>query len=145
MEMTKREYAEVIVSIIGGEIQEVEKANGVKMLGIIRREEGSNISPTAYVDEFYRDGVDPVFAAQRIDSLLIANSRNNFDVTMFTDFEKVKPNLRARLYNSKTNAEVFMSAEKYGFDDLIIIPYILVKSDFDGQAASKVNKSMLNS
>ena len=49
-----RDYAEEIASIVGGEVVEIEKANGVKYTGITIREEGATITPNIYVDDFYK-------------------------------------------------------------------------------------------
>ena len=139
--MTKREYGEAIVAIIGGSLQEVEKANGVKYLGITRGTDGSNIAPTVYVDEFYRDGASVEFAAERIDATLKANERNGFPTEKLLNYEFVKPRLVARLYNKATKADVKRSAKGYGFSDLIIVPYIDITDLMPG-AYSRVSAPM---
>ena len=144
MEMTKREYADKVAELIGGEVVETEKANGVKMLGIVKRNDGSNVSPTAYVDEFYRDETDVEFAAERINQLIEMNSRSSINVEDFKSWEKMKPLLRIRLYNQNTNSDVRESAEQYGFDDLVLIPYINLTEDFDGgQGSIKVTNQLI--
>ena len=140
--MTKREYAEAIVAIIGGEVVEVEKANGIKLTGITRKSEGSNIAPTVYVDEYFRDNATVEFAAERLDALIKANERPDFDTTVFNDFDKAKGRLRARLYNQKTNTDLYKSAEEYGFPDLIIIPYLFINEIEEGVAGAKVTKAL---
>lgn len=143
MNITKREYAQTIANLIGGEVNEVEKTNGIKLTGVLKREEGSNCAPTVYIDTFYDDGVSVDDAVRKVRELLEQNSGKNVDLTTFTDWEKVKPQLRARLYNEKTNSEVRKSANEYGFDDLVIIPYIIIKNFTDGVAGAKVTNQML--
>ena len=33
--MTKQEFAEQLADMVGGKVQEVERANGIKLMGII--------------------------------------------------------------------------------------------------------------
>lgn len=140
--MTKREYAEEIANIIGGEVTEVEKANGIIMTGILKRFEGSNISPTVYIDADYAEGKSIDEAAQRVSDIIEANKQANFDVNMLTDYSKAKPLLKARLYNKKTTAEVKRSARSYGFSDLIITPYIDL-NDYMPGATTKITKQLI--
>lgn len=138
MEMSKREYAEMIVNLINesedfegvrAEAREVSKPNGVKLIGIALTEEGCNASPTIYVDEMYdrdvnvEDAVEDVMRAYYKGKL---TGNINFDWLM--DYEKVKDKLVACLYNA-SNAEAFpvnRTAKRYGFEDLIITARIKV-------------------
>lgn len=142
--MTKREYAQEIAEQINGKVVEVEKANGIVQTGVTRQEEGSNISANVYIDKMYEDEMSIDEAAEAVDKILKENRMANIEITQFTDYEQVRPMLRARLYNNKTKAEVYKSAKGYGFDDLIIVPYINVKSTgFAGIAGAKVTKTLL--
>ena len=66
-----------------------------------------------------------------------------FNMDWIYEYENVKTKLRARLYNKKTEAEVKMSAKTYGFDDLIIVPYIELDMKEMGSGAIKVTNKML--
>lgn len=127
--MTKREYAEQIVNMIGGEVIEVEKANGLVFTGINRRTEGSNIAPTVYIDNMYDTNMDVTLAAQKVDGILIQHQTVQIDVNDLSDWNTTKSKLRARLYNSSTHADIKRSAKAYGFNDLIIIPYVTIDSE----------------
>lgn len=142
--MTKREYAEAIVAIIGGQVREVEK-NGVIFTGITMTPEGKNIGATAYVDTYYDREIPVDVAAKEItDALTKANMRVAFDINSIMDWVQVKENLTVRLYNKATNAEVKRSAGQYGFDDLIIVPVIMVDIDGDTDGSIKVTSRMLD-
>lgn len=142
--MTKMKYATEIANAIGGKVVEVEKANGIVQTGVTRQEEGSNISANVYIDKMYEDEMSIDEAAEAVDKILKENRMANIEMTQFTDYEQVRPMLRARLYNNRTKAEVYKSAKGYGFDDLIIVPYINVKSTgFAGIAGAKVTKALL--
>lgn len=143
MEMTKREFAEKVAEMIGGKVIEVKKANGIVLTGINKAFEGENIMPNIYIDEFYRDGADVEFTAKRVEELINKNRRGNVNMDILKNFEMAKEKLIARLYNKKTNAEVYKSAEEYGFDDLIIIPYIDM-TDVIETGYARVSESMFN-
>lgn len=126
MKMSKREYAEAIArEINGAEVREVEKANGIIFTGIAVKYENNNVSPTCYIDKMYENEVSIENAVTQIKEQ--ADAQNiKLDISWIYNWENVKERLTVRLYNEATKAEIFRSAKKYGFDDLIIIPYINV-------------------
>ncbi len=122
--MTKREYAEAIAKEINGaEVKEIEKANGVVRIGITVSPE-NGIAPVVYIDNAYEDGKEIEEVVDMVNAMISANGNVNIDMNMLTEFENVKDKIRARLYSNETKAEVFKSAKEYGFEDLILVPYI---------------------
>ena len=141
--MTKREYADAVAAIVNGEVKEVNKTNGKKMIGISPKGDMA-IRPIVYIDEMYDCDVSVENAAENVEDMFVkhADVGQDFDPNNVGDFDKMRPLLRARLYNEKTVAEVFESAKLFGFDDLIIIPYL--EFMFKGQDAGiKVNNQLL--
>lgn len=141
--MTIKEYATAIAATINNAIvQDVEKGNGVIYTGIVVKTE-TNLSPTVYVDAYYEEDLPVEEAREKILKVLNANKvTTNFDTNMVTDYESVKPMLRARLYNKATKADVYRKAKD--FDGLIIIPYIeLDENLFGGKASIKVTDGLL--
>ena len=139
--MTKMEYAKTIAELINGEVKEVEKENGIIYTGVTKKSV-TNISPIIYIDNLYENGVDVLDASKKVEEK-IKQSNVSFDIDFINDYEKAKPRLQARLYNNKTNVEVSKSAERYGFDDLIIVPILIVSEDDDGTATTKVTRDLL--
>lgn len=121
--MTKREYAQAIAELINGEMIEVEKANGVKMIGVTKKD-GSNIRPNVYIDKMYKDKLSIREAAEMVEKIYEETPKIGMDVEIVKDWDQMKGRLKARLYNRKTNADIYRSAKEYGFEDFIIIPYI---------------------
>lgn len=140
--MTKMEYAEAIAELVGGKVNEVNKANGIKMVGITRHGE-SNISPNVYIDWMYDDNMSVEEGAKYVSDTLLSIKVDNFDVDNLLNFDKVKPMLRARLYNSSTQAEVYKPADEYGYEGLIIVPVIKVEG-FDCEASTAVKWHMID-
>lgn len=139
-------YANEVVKslgIDGAEVKEIEKANGIKMVGIVIPVEGSNMAPTIYINQMKENGLTPAEAATEVLRIYDNSKESSVDVDFITDFEKVKSMLRARLYNEKTKADVYKSANEYGFDDLIIVPYINLGKIGSTEGAVKVTSDLM--
>lgn len=138
------EYAQEVAQKVNGEVQITEKANRVKATGIIIRTEESPIAPVIYIDNLYERGLSTDQAADEVLKVYAKHNNPSINLDMITDYEKVKPLLRARLYNSRTNAPVFKSAKEYGFADLIIIPYIAnIMQTESGTGSIKITRELL--
>ena len=131
-----KEFAnEVAAQIKNAEVTEVEKANGVIYTGLVVRN-GGEVSATIYVDGMYERGYSVPEAVEKVNSILEEAGDKHFDIEKFMDYEGyVKANLRARLYNKATNAEIKRTAAFFGFEDLIIVPYVNVSME-DGELGS---------
>lgn len=144
-EMKYRIYAEEVARIIGdnAEVYVAEKANGVRKTGI-RLKLDEHINPTLYINELFDHDVPVEEAAERIKEMADEAMENvkDFSLPNIEEYEAIKSNLKVRLYNRATKADVQMSAAKYGFDDLILVPVIdeIVKG-----GSVKVTSSMLSS
>ncbi len=132
--MTIKEYAEEVRKLVEQlipnatvTVMEIPKNNGVIYTGVNVRGKGSNLAPTLYLDSQYESNVAPGDAAQNIlDFITKDKSTRNVDMNFLMNFENVKEKLRAKLLNASNKVEVFRSAKRYGFDDLIIVPYVTV-------------------
>lgn len=59
-------------------------------------------------------------------------------------YEDIKGLIKTRLYGKDKEADVFKSAEEYGFEDLILVPYIEYGITEDGVLESiRINKDIL--
>ena len=134
--MTKQEFAQAIATNVNGEVREVEKANGVIMTGIIAG--SGSVRPTIYVDDMYADGLSIDDASAKVAD--IANRQAPvFDPDDFSNWDMMRPLLRARLYNMATRADVSRPAPA-PFNDLIIIPYV----ELGENMSFKVTADILN-
>lgn len=123
--MEIREYAEKIASYISGAtVTEIVKNNNVKKVGIVV-DMGSKVYPTIYVDEYYKKNISIEEAVIIIQDILIKHSEDEIDdYAKLMDYEYVKPLLKARLVSNKNEQYAGISAKKYGYDDLKIVPVI---------------------
>ena len=63
---------------------------------------------------------------------------------LFADYEDIKDKVGVRLLPASVQTDVYVSAAEYGFEDLILVPYVLdlCKMD-DGTANARVTNSLL--
>ena len=139
------EFANEVAANIGNaEVREIEKANGVIYTGIVVRQDES-VAATVYVDDMYEKGYSVPAAVAEVNNILKNSGEKHFDTERFMDYEGyVKANLRARLYNKATNAEVKRTAAFFGFEDLIIVPYVNVSMHDGTRGSVKVKKELLD-
>ena len=136
--------ANEVAEVIGNaEVKVVEKANGVSLVGIIVRDDESNVAPTVYIDEMVEDGYTVNEIAEKVKRIAEEHKVPSMDIGVVTDWDFAKTHLRARLYNKSTSAEISKSAKEYGFDDLIIVPYLEL-GDIFKDGAVKVTQSLFD-
>lgn len=115
------------------EIHEIPKNNSLMRTGILIREEGRNIAPTIYLEEFfdeYRNGKpfnEICRTIQRIHTE--SNPPGNFDVNAITDFAAVKNKICYRLVNAERNAAMLREAPHRLWQDLAVVYYIVLSKD----------------
>lgn len=123
--MNKMEYAMEIAKIVNGDVAEVDKMNGVKLIGI-RIKNDNNITPTIYIDQMYDEDLSVYEAAEKIKEVYSKTKIPQVDLSIIENFEKAKDHLRARLVNGTLNL-TFYDVSKVApepFDDLLIVPYL---------------------
>ena len=142
--MEKRVYAEEIaMRIEGATVAEVDKANGIILTGIAVPI-AENVKANVYIDSMYDIDMTIDEAVAEINHIVEERKKHNPvpDMSCFSNFDKMKGHLKARLYNKATVAEVSKSASEYGFDDLIIVPYLEITLN-GGYGAIKVLENHL--
>lgn len=124
MRMTKRDYANTIANAVNGEVKEVTKTNGIVQTGIQVPIDGS-VAPVVYIDDAYENETPVEEVVEYINSIIERSKGMELNLDVM-DYNIIKSNICLRLLNASNaeNYEVYESAEKYGFDDLIIVPYV---------------------
>ena len=124
-------------------IKPVTKNNGVKLTSLTILRKDRNTHPTIYLESFYEryeNGED----FDKLIKLMLEfeeNSRLNFefDVSNFTDFEKVKDNIYYRIVNYEANLEVMESVPHTKFLDLAKVYYVVVRDENYGEGSILIN------
>lgn len=125
-----REYAEKVSSVIEGtEVIVVSKSNGGSRVGIVYA--GHKGSPVVYTNSMCDEGVSIEDASERVRDLLNTHQIDGDGIIeTLRDWERVKPQLRARVFNvDKHNCEVYETAPYLGFTefkDWVVTPYVFI-------------------
>lgn len=127
-------------------IQEVLKTN-VKRDGLTILEEGTNISPTIYLEAYYKrllNGEDISIITDEILALYekakLDSNQSSFDVSFVTDFQQIKGKLFVKLINRHLNKELLSDVPfAYFLDDFAIVPYVVVNMLEEGTASFRVH------
>lgn len=113
------------------DIREVYKNNNVALTGLmVHPENGNNISPTIYLDDYYKkyqNGTNMNGVLEDMADIIASNTPNvNIDTELFTNWENIKERIYPRLSAIKGNEEYLKNKVYTPVDDLAVTYYILV-------------------
>lgn len=129
--------------------QPVVKNNDRRLTGCVIEQTDSNISPTIYIDDLYKDiqsGLIEVDEAiERIAKAFNEHSELfKFDVKSFTEWERVKEHIVMRLVSRDRNSELLQDVPSIGIegmDDLAVIFTFLTEISGEGQGTITIRNS----
>lgn len=128
---------------------QVYKNNGVLLQGVCALEQGKNIAPTVYLNDFYekyKQGVSFGEIISKIVQFMESNRvANNLNVDFFMDYEKVKKKLVLRLINRKQNEELLKQVPYLKFKDLAIVCHCILMTEEIGTGSILIHKHHLES
>jgi len=109
----------------------VTKNNGVELDSVMIIKEDCNISPTIYLEGFWNRYLVGRNIEDIIQDILAAYGENalaeDFDLSLFTDFEKVKNRIVYKVINYEKNMELLKGVPHYRYLDLAVVFYCLVE------------------
>lgn len=129
-------------------IQKVLKTN-VKLDGLTILQNGKNISPTIYLDSFYKDLENGVSLDDVVSEILRTYSEAkihpwHFELTSICDFSCVKDRLYVQLVNRHSNKELLQNIPHSLFlDDFAVIVRCTVDLTAEGNASFLVQNNHL--
>lgn len=109
----------------------------------------ANIAPIIYIDVFFEKKFSVEETADNVIKVYKEyKDCGGLDVNEVTanlkDWNYVSKNLEVRLLPKTFKADVFVSAEKFGFDDLILVPYIKVGKQDNNVLTTQVRQVLLS-
>ncbi len=131
------------------EIHKNTKNNGRKRVGLVIKEEGINIAPAIYLEEFY----DKWTLADNLEGIVdeIMSIQNevkleqSFDSDFLKNYELVKEKLAFKVVHYEKNQNLLNELPHVKFLDLAIVFYVLVDENEKGIATMVVRNSHKNS
>ena len=129
------------------EILQVTKNNARMLTGIVIHEEGHNIAPTIYLDDFleqYRSGKPLDEICQTIEEIhQRTNPGRNIDTSSITSFSAAKEKICYKLVNAKKNSALLQNVPHRLWQDLAVVYYISMPLEsVDGFSSIMVENRM---
>lgn len=125
----------------------IYKNNGLLLQGVCVLEQGMNIAPTVYLNDFlagYEDGETFGEIVRKIVQIIEKNKvAKQLDVDFFMDYEQVKKKLVLRLINRAKNVELLKQVPYLEFEDLAIICHCVMITEEIGNGSILIYKQHL--
>ncbi|SHJ03957.1 DUF5688 family protein [Parasporobacterium paucivorans] len=142
---------ENVTRVLGEEcrviIRKVLKNNDVELDGLTIYENGSIISPTIYLNEYYEEygqGRPPGnIIAEILDLYDVHKDKMDFDVDIFKDFDKVKDKIVYKLINAVQNNKLLSDVPFIPLLDLAVVFYYIFDSTESGNSTAMIHNSHL--
>lgn len=140
---------QIIFEDIKVSVTSVEKNNGVILDGLVFFNPQKNLSPTIYINGYYEQYLDGQKLEDIVDTIARIYRDNlpekNYDVTFYTDWQKVKNNIAYCLVNYEKNIDLLLNVPHLRFLDFAIVFRYLAKYDINGTATILVKNEHLKS
>ncbi len=130
-------------------IQQIHRNNGELLDGLVILENSANISPAIYLNRYYVDLKQGRSFREIYQRILDCYRKNRtdqrIDVRFFTDFERIRPRIAAKLIHREKNmGSLSENVPHIPFLDLAIVFYCLFPVDSDiGNATILLDRSHL--
>lgn len=129
-------------------IQDIIKNNDTHLDGLTILSPRHNISPTIYLDYYFRQYEKGRSLSDISQDILSAYQENcpsgHIDISFFTDYDKVKNQIIFKLINYDRNKELLKDVPHYRFLDLAIVFNCLLESDSTGNATILIHHRHLD-
>ena len=126
----------------------VTKNNATRKDALIIRRKGQNIAPNLYLESFYREFQDGMTIEDIVDQVMTIEKNckrpDFFSLDDFSDYEKVKNKIYARLVRRDLNVELLHKAPHRDVMDLAVVYYVLHSSEQYGMATTVVLSDFLS-
>lgn len=130
---------EGIANNIKVNIHAVLKNNGTIRQGLTLKENGINISPTIYLEEYYQRLLNGDTVEEIADDILRLYGAVRFDHSMDADFmkdyKKIKGHIVYRLINKEANDKLLEEVPHKDYLDLAIVYYLMLDISSYGMAS----------
>ncbi|MGO5051216.1 DUF5688 family protein [Lachnospiraceae bacterium LCP25S3_G4] len=124
-----------------------KKNNGTIREGLVVMEEGINISPTIYLEEFYERFCEGNSLEDIVNSILAlygeVKLQHAWEGEFLRDFSKAKQNIAYRIINFEDNKELLKDIPYVQFLDLAVVFYVLIEINQIGVATMLIPNEYL--
>jgi hypothetical protein len=129
-------------------LKTITKNNNIKLDGLTIRMGEEKISPTIYLNDYYKQYKVEKCMEKVVESVISIykdNRLNNVvDVDFFTDYSNIEERIVMKLIHYKENEEFLETLPHIRYLDLAIVFYCLLKSEILGNATILIHQSHMN-
>lgn len=120
------------------EAKKIVKNNNVVLDGLVIMKKGQNISPTIYLNDYFKEYVQGKPISTIVCEIMKLYEEKqlheNFNIDFFMDYEKVRSRIAYKLIHYKRNEQLLREIPHIPFLDLAIVFYCIVSDDTLGNA-----------
>lgn len=129
-------------------IERISHNNQLVLDGLTILEHGSNVSPTIYLERYFKqyekDMDFPGIRQQILEHYRQYRCVQNIDVSFFTCLDKVRPRIAYKLIHYDRNRELLEGIPHFAYLDLAIVFYYLAPGDTHENASILIHNSHLS-
>lgn len=130
------------------EVKKVRKNNDVKLHGLIISKEQSSVSPTIYLDGFFRDHQQGKTLGDIVYEIVDIYEKNkvsaNINLDFFLDYSAVKGRIFIKVIHYDKNKEMLEEVPYIRFMDLAVVCYYAYINDFLGKGSIQIETGHLD-
>lgn len=130
-EEMKTQLLELLPEVSDIRIERSLKNNSVELTALILSEEGNNICPTMYVDEYFKQYSMGRCCDSILADMILAYRKSRvhpmIDISFIRNWEIVKPMVAFKLINTEKNQELLQNIPHKEILDLSMVFYIVVE------------------
>ncbi len=122
----------------------IRKNNNVKREALCILEEGSNVSPTIYLQPYY-EYLESGMPLEQVCREICQEYKTNrcgiyLDVEEFRDFDRMKGRIVYKLIHYESNRELLQDVPHRRFLDLAVVYYLLIEHHFIGSGTALIHQ-----
>ena len=121
------------------ELHQVMKNNGVKMDGLTIMEKEGNISPTIYLNGYYKPYQEGMAISEIVEDIMEIYTQNKsniqLDTEFYKDFDKVKEHVVCKLIHYERNKELLEKIPYIQYLDMAVVFCYIMKNDIIGNGS----------
>lgn len=129
-------------------IHSIIKNNGIHLDGLVIKKSCRNISPTIYLNYYYKDYKDGKTLDTICNDILSLYHSNlcmsNFDLSFFTDYEKIKDRIVYKLISYRQNEDLLKNVPHFKYLDLAVVFNCLLLDTERGNATILIHHHHLD-
>ena len=138
----KQQICQALQSALGSQVrvtvQDIVKNNNTHLSGLTVLSDRCNVSPTIYLDPYYRKYQNGTSLSDICEEILNVYQENqptdSIDVSFFTDYDRIKSRIVFKLVNYEKNGQLLKDIPYYRFLDLAVVFNCLLEYDSNGSA-----------